>query len=337
MRIILDGMGGDNAPQSTVQGAIEALPFIEHDIFILGDESLIHDELSKYEFDGTRIHVIPTTEVITNDDSPVKAVRSKLDSSLVRGINMVKDGEGDLFVSAGSTGAMMAAGLFILQRITGIDRPAIATIYPILGKGFSLLVDAGANSECRASNYLEFAAMGSIYMEKVMEVENPKIGLVNIGVEEQKGTATIKEAYRLLSKSKLNFIGNVEARELPQGVCDVIVTDGFVGNVILKLTEGLALNILSTVKQKMMSSSLSKLGALLMKGKLKELKDEFDYSEYGGAPLLGVRGPIIKMHGSSNAKSVKNSIIKAVPFMEGNIIGIIETTIVNLKEISVAE
>lgn len=330
-------MGGDNAPQSTVQGAIEALPFIEHDIFILGDESLIHDELSKYEFDGTRIHVIPTTEVITNDDSPVKAVRSKLDSSLVRGINMVKDGEGDLFVSAGSTGAMMAAGLFILQRITGIDRPAIATIYPILGKGFSLLVDAGANSECRASNYLEFAAMGSIYMEKVMEVENPKIGLVNIGVEEQKGTATIKEAYRLLSKSKLNFIGNVEARELPQGVCDVIVTDGFVGNVILKLTEGLALNILSTVKQKMMSSSLSKLGALLMKGKLKELKDEFDYSEYGGAPLLGVRGPIIKMHGSSNAKSVKNSIIKAVPFMEGNIIGIIETTIVNLKEISVAE
>lgn len=330
-------MGGDNAPQSTVQGAIEALHFIEHDIFILGDESLIHDELSKYEFDGTRIHVIPTTEVITNDDSPVKAVRSKLDSSLVRGINMVKDGEGDLFVSAGSTGAMMAAGLFILQRITGIDRPAIATIYPILGKGFSLLVDAGANSECRASNYLEFAAMGSIYMEKVMEVENPKIGLVNIGVEEQKGTATIKEAYRLLSKSKLNFIGNVEARELPQGVCDVIVTDGFVGNVILKLTEGLALNILSTVKQKMMSSSLSKLGALLMKGKLKELKDEFDYSEYGGAPLLGVRGPIIKMHGSSNAKSVKNSIIKAVPFMEGNIIGIIETTIVNLKEISVAE
>lgn len=337
MRIILDGMGGDNAPQSTVQGAIEALHFIEHDIFILGDESLIHDELSKYEFDGTRIHVIPTTEVITNDDSPVKAVRSKLDSSLVRGINMVKDGEGDLFVSAGSTGAMMAAGLFILQRITGIDRPAIATIYPILGKGFSLLVDAGANSECRASNYLEFAAMGSIYMEKVMGVENPKIGLVNIGVEEQKGTATIKEAYRLLSKSKLNFIGNVEARELPQGVCDVIVTDGFVGNVILKLTEGLALNILSTVKQKMMSSSLSKLGALLMKGKLKELKDEFDYSEYGGAPLLGVRGPIIKMHGSSNAKSVKNSIIKAVPFMEGNIIGIIETTIVNLKEISVAE
>jgi len=337
LRIILDGMGGDNAPQSTVQGAIEALPFIEHDIFILGDEALIHNELSKYEFDGTRIQVIPTTELITNDDSPVKAVRSKLDSSLVRGINMVKDGEGDLFVSAGSTGAMMAAGLFILQRITGIDRPAIATIYPILGKGFSLLVDAGANSECRASNFLEFAAMGSIYMEKVMGVENPKIGLVNIGVEEQKGTATIKEAYRLLSKSKLNFIGNVEARELPQGVCDVIVTDGFVGNVILKLTEGLALNILSTVKQKMMSSTMSKLGALLMKGKLKELKDEFDYSEYGGAPLLGVRGPIVKMHGSSNAKSVKNSIIKAVPFMEGNIIGIIETTIVNLKEISVAE
>lgn len=330
-------MGGDNAPASTVQGAIEALPFIEHDILILGDEAMIHKELGKYKFDSTRIRVVPTTEIITNDDSPVKAVRSKLDSSMVRGINMVKDGEGDLFISAGSTGAMMAAGLFILQRITGIDRPAIAVIYPILGKGFSLLVDAGANSECRASNFLEFACMGSIYMEKVMGVSNPKIGLVNIGVEEQKGTATIKEAYGLLSKSKLNFIGNVEAREVSQGACDVIVTDGFVGNVILKLTEGLALNILSTVKQKMMSSGMAKIGALLMRGKLKELKDEFDYSEYGGAPLLGIRGPIVKMHGSSNAKAVKNSIIKSVPFMEEDIVGMIEAAILDLKEISVAK
>lgn len=337
MRIILDGMGGDNAPSSIVQGAIEALPFIDHDIFILGDDTAIHEELSKYEFDSTRIRVIASTQVITNDDSPVKAVRSKLDSSMVRGINMVKDGEGDLFVSAGSTGAMMAAGLFILHRITGIDRPAIATIYPILGRGFSLLVDAGANSECRASNYLEFAAMGSIYMEKVMGVDNPRIGLVNIGIEEKKGTATIKEAYGLLSKSKLNFIGNVEAREVPNGVCDVIVTDGFVGNVILKLTEGLASSILSTVKQKMLSSTMAKMGALMMKKELKELKDEFDYSEYGGAPLLGIRGPLVKMHGSSNAKSVRNTIIKAVPFMEGDIINTIEYAIVDLKEISVAE
>lgn len=337
MRIILDGMGGDNAPSSIVQGAVEASSFIEHEIFILGDEAIIQHELSKYEFDSRKIHVIATTEVITNDEPPVKAVRSKLDSSMVRGINMVKDGEGDLFVSAGSTGAMMAAGLFILHRITGIDRPAIATIYPILGRGFSLLVDAGANSECRASNYLEFASMGSIYMEKVMGVDNPKIGLVNIGVEEQKGTATIKEAYRLLSKSKLNFIGNVEARDIPQGVCDVIVTDGFVGNVILKLTEGLATSILSTVKQKMMSSTMSKIGAFLMKSKLRELKDEFDYSEYGGAPLLGIRGAVVKMHGSSNAKSVRNTIIKAVPFMEGDIINTIESTIVDLKEISIAE
>jgi glycerol-3-phosphate acyltransferase PlsX len=337
LRIILDGMGGDNAPSSIVQGAIEALPFIDHDIFILGDDTAIHEELSKYEFDSTRIRVIASTQVITNDDSPVKAVRSKLDSSMVRGINMVKDGEGDLFVSAGSTGAMMAAGLFILHRITGIDRPAIATIYPILGRGFSLLVDAGANSECRASNYLEFAAMGSIYMEKVMGVDNPRIGLVNIGIEEKKGTATIKEAYGLLSKSKLNFIGNVEAREVPNGVCDVIVTDGFVGNVILKLTEGLASSILSTVKQKMLSSTMAKMGALMMKKELKELKDEFDYSEYGGAPLLGIRGPLVKMHGSSNAKSVRNTIIKAVPFMEGDIINTIESAIVDLKEISVAE
>lgn len=337
MKIILDGMGGDNAPSSIVQGAVEAIPYIDHDVFILGDEAMIHEELAKYEFDPKRIHVIATTEVITNNDSPVKAVRSKIDSSMVRGISMVKDGEGDLFVSAGSTGAMMAAGLFILHRITGIDRPAIATIYPILGRGFSLLVDAGANSECRASNYLEFASMGSIYMEKVMGIENPKVGLVNIGIEEQKGTATIKEAHRLLSKSKLNFIGNVEAREIPNGICDVIVTDGFVGNVILKLTEGLATSILSTVKQKMMSSTMAKMGALLMKAELKELKNEFDYSEYGGAPLLGIRGPVIKMHGSSNAKSVKNTIIKAVPFMEGDIINTIESAVADMKEISVAE
>jgi glycerol-3-phosphate acyltransferase PlsX len=337
LKILLDGMGGDYAPASVVEGAVEALPFMHHEIVILGDEDQIGKELDKYKGNLGRISVVHTTEIITNDDAPVKAVRTKTDSSIVKGMNMLKNGEGDLFISAGSTGALMAAGLFILHRITGIDRPAIATIYPILSGGFSLLVDAGANAECRASNLLEFACMGSIYMESVMDVPNPSIGLVNIGTEAQKGTATIKEAYGLLEASKLHFIGNVEAREIPVGVCDVIVADGFVGNVILKLTEGLALNILSTVKKKITSGMVAKMGALILKGKFMELKEEFDYSEYGGAPLLGIRGPVIKMHGSSNAKAVKNSLIKAVPFMEENVVGRIESAIENLKEINIAD
>jgi glycerol-3-phosphate acyltransferase PlsX len=330
-------MGGDYAPAVVVEGAVEALPIVPHEIVILGDQEQIQRELEKYKGDLQRISIVHTTETITNDEPPVKAVRTKTDSSIVRGMNMVKAGEGDLFISAGSTGALMAAGLFILHRITGIDRPAIASIYPILGGGFSLLVDAGANAECRASNLLEFACMGSIYMERVMGVMDPSIGLVNIGAEAQKGTATIKETHGLLTSSKLNFIGNVEAREIPAGVCDVIVADGFVGNVILKLTEGLALNILSTVKKKFTSDVVAKMGALLLKGKLMELKEEFDYSEYGGAPLLGIRGPVIKMHGSSNGKAVKNSIIKAVPFMEENVVGLIESAIENLKEMNIAD
>lgn len=337
MRILLDGMGGDNAPRATVKGAVDAAAKIQHEIVILGDEKIIRAELDRYEYDRAKISIAHTTEVITNEEAPVKAVRTKLDSSLVRGISMLKEGQGDLFISAGSTGAMMAAGLFILKAIDGIDRPAIASIYPILGKGVSLLVDAGANSECRAGNLLQFACMGDIYMKKVMGVENPRIGLVNIGVEEQKGTGVIKEAYKLLANSNLNFVGNVEAREVPNGACDVIVADGFVGNVILKLTEGLALNILSTVKDKLTSGFVAKVGAALLYKKMMELKEEFDYSEYGGAPLLGIKGPIVKMHGSSNEKAVMNSILRAVPFMEGNVVEMIENAVAGLEEIGSVE
>lgn len=333
MRILLDGMGGDHAPEAIVQGAVQALKDIKHDISILGDEALIIKELSKYSEAGDRISVVPTSEVISNDDPPAKTVRSKKDSSLVKGMEMLKAGEGDIFISAGSTGALMAAGLFILHRLTGIDRPAIASVYPILGRSFSLLVDAGANSECRAANLVEFASMGSIYMEKVMGIKNPSVGLVNIGIEEQKGTAVIKEAYGMLKNSNLNFIGNVEAREVPRGACDVIVADGFVGNVILKLTEGLAMNIFSMVKAKITSGNIAKMGALLLKGAFKSLKEDLDYSEYGGAPLLGVRGPVIKMHGSSDAKGVRNSIVRAIPFMEGDVVSLIEKAVGEIKEL----
>ncbi|MEG0156053.1 MAG: phosphate acyltransferase PlsX [Anaerovoracaceae bacterium] len=338
MRVILDGMGGDNAPVEMVKGAVEASKLVDDQICIVGKEDLINAELAKYEYDQEKITVIHAEEVIENEDAPVKAVRTKKDSSMVKGINMVKSGEGDLFVSAGNTGALLAGGLFILGRIQGIDRPALASIYPIMGgKEPSLLLDAGANSECKPDNLLEFGIMGSIYMEKVLGRVNPRVGLVNLGVEENKGSTLTKASYELLEKSHVNFIGNVEAREVPKGACDVIVCDGFVGNVILKLTEGLAWNILKLLKQKFTDGAKAMLGAMFLKGKMRELKDEFDYSEYGGAPILGVKGPIIKMHGSSNAKAVKNTILKAIPYAKENVVEIIQNSVLDIEEIIISE
>ena len=337
MKIILDGMGGDNAPAAVVEGAVDASRLIDHEITITGDGELINKELSKRKYDLKQISVEHAPETITNDDAPVKAVRTKKDSSLVVGLNKLKEGEGDVFISGGNTGAIMAGGLFILGRIQGIDRPAIASAYPILGAGVSLLVDAGANSECKPNNLLEFGTMGSIYMEKVLDRKNPTVGLVNIGSEESKGTTVVKAAYELLAKSDVNFIGNVEAREVPKGACDVIVCDGFVGNVILKLTEGLAWNIFKLVKTKFTSGAAAKMGAVLLAGKLKELKKEFDYSEYGGAPILGLRKPVVKMHGSSSVKGVKNTILKAAPFAEENVISIIQNAVVDIEEILISE
>ncbi len=338
MKITVDGMGGDNAPLEIVKGVVEAAALTKHQIIIVGDESQINSELAKYKYNKEQISVVHASEVITNDDAPVKAVRTKQDSSMVKGINMVKNNEAELFVSAGNTGALMAAGLFILGRIQGIDRPAIASTYPILGKGgVSLLVDSGANSECKPNNLLEFATMGSIYMEKVLNVKDPTVGLVNIGTEETKGTTILKAAYELLSKSNLRFIGNVEAREIPKGACDVLVCDGFVGNVILKLTEGLAWSILALLKKKFTDGIVSKMGALLLSNKLKELKSEFDYSEYGGAPILGVKGAIVKMHGSSGSTAVKNAILKGIPFAENNVVQMIQNSVLELEEIIISE
>lgn len=338
MRIILDGMGGDNAPGEIVKGAVEASKLIEDEIVIVGDGDKIEFQLKKYKYSDEKISVKHASEVIENDDAPVRAVRRKKDSSMVVGLNMVKSEEGDLFISAGNTGALMAGALFNLGRIQGIDRPAIASIYPILGtKKPSLLVDAGANSECKPSNLLEFAMMGSIYMEKVLGRENPKIGLVNLGVEETKGSTLTKAAFGLLEKSHLNFSGNIEAREVPLGGADVVVCDGFVGNVILKLTEGLAINIVNLLKKKFTENARAKMGAVLLSKKLRSLKEEFDYTEYGGAPILGVKGPVVKMHGSSNANAVKNSILKAIPFAEENVVGIISESVFEIEEVLIEE
>ena len=322
MRIILDGMGGDNAPLEIVKGAVEASSKIDHQIVIVGRENEINAELAKYNYDESKIQVVHTSEVIENEDSPVKAIRRKTDSSMVKGLTMLKEGEGDLFISAGNTGAYMAGSLFILGRIPGIDRPAIASIYPIAGGALpSIIVDAGANSECRPANLLEFAIMGSLYMEKVMDRKNASVGLVNLGIEENKGTTVTKAAHKLLKEADINFIGNVEARDVPKGACDVIVCDGFTGNIILKLTEGFAWNLLKTMKKKFTDGISAKMGAMLLAGKVREIKDEFDYSEYGGAPILGVNGHVLKIHGSSGATAVRNAIIKGIPYAREDVVG----------------
>ena len=337
MKIILDGMGGDNAPEAIVEGAVLASREIEHQILIIGQEEKIRAELDNHRYDADKISVINATEIISNDEAPVRAVRSKKDSSIVRGINMVKHGEGDIFISAGSTGALLAGGLFILGGIQGIDRPALASIYPIIGGIPSLLVDAGANADCKPNNLLEFGMMGSIYMEKVLGREQPRVGLVNIGTEAAKGSTLTKAAYDLLEQSHLNFTGNVEAREVPKGACDVIVTDGFTGNILLKLTEGLAWNILQVIKQRFTDGVKAKLGAALLLDKIKGLKKEFDYSEYGGAPILGVRGPIVKMHGSSNANAVKNTILKGIPYVSEHVVDKIQNSVLEIEEITLSE
>ncbi len=337
MRIIVDGMGGDNAPAEIVKGCVEASKEISDEIWIVGREEEILKELKKYKFDQSQFKIINAEEVIDNCDAPVKAVRTKKNSSMVVGLNLLKSGSGDLFISGGNTGALMAGGLFILGRIPGIDRPAITSPYPIMGKGMSLLVDAGANAECKPNNLLEFGIMGSIYMEKVFGVERPAVGLVNIGAEESKGTTVIKAAHQMMKKSSLNFVGNVEAREVPYGVCDVIVCDGFVGNTILKLTEGFALNMFQFVKKKFTEGLKSKVGAMLLLDKIKALKDEFDYSSYGGAPILGVKGAVIKIHGSSNATAVKNGILRAIPYASGHVVQIIEDAVLALEEVERGE
>ena len=323
MRILLDGMGGDHAPECVVEGAIAAAGQISDEIVLIGQEELLRQLLNKYGYRGERIRIVHAGETISNDESPVRAVRRKKDSSIVIGMSMVRDGEGDVFISAGSTGALLAGGLFILGRVDGIDRPALATVYPVIGHEPSLLVDTGANAECKPKNLLDFGIMGSIYMDKVLGRENPTVGLVNNGSEEHKGTALTKAAHELLDRSSLNFIGNIEARDLQDAVCDVIVTDGFTGNVIIKLTEGMGLMVLRELKSRFMSSTRSKMGALLLSDQLRAIKSEFDYAEYGGAPILGVKGALLKMHGSSDARAVEQTILKAVPYVNENVVGII--------------
>lgn len=336
MKILIDGMGGDNAPQAIVAGAVAAAKEIPHEVMLIGRQQQLNECLAG-KSGADKITVIDAEEIIENHEAPVKAVRTKKNSSIVKGLNLLKNGEVDVFISAGSTGALLAGGLFILGRIQGIDRPTLATVYPVIGKEPSILVDTGANAECKPNNLLEFGIMGSIYMEKVIGRKNPTVGLINNGTEEGKGTTLTKAASELLEKSHLNYIGSVEARELPDGACDVIVTDGFTGNAVIKLTEGMGLMVLREMKRRFLSDGRSKLGAMLLKKQLYGIKKEFNYAEYGGAPFLGVKGAVLKMHGSSDALAVKQTILKAVPYVEGQVVETIQNSVLEIEEILISE
>lgn len=318
--IVVDGMGGDNAPDWIVQGVVEAVnEGARAHVTITGKEELIQAELSKYEYDKSKISVVDTSEEITCHDEPVAAVRTKKNSSLVVGCNMVKEGKADAFISAGSSGAVLVGGQIIVGRAKGVKRSPLAPLIPT-SKGFSLLIDCGANVDARPEHLLQFAKMGSIYMENIEGVKNPRVAIVNIGDEEEKGNALVKETYPLLKECKdINFVGNIEAREIPNGAADVIVCEAFVGNVILKLYEGLAKMLLTEIKKTLMSSLKSKIGGLLIKGSIGGLKDKFSAKNKGGAPLLGLKGLVIKIHGNSKNEEVKSAIFQCITFKENGV------------------
>ena len=318
--VALDAMGGDNAPKEMIKGAVQALEKTDAvQVLLVGKEDMIRAELAQYTYDKARIEVVNATEVIETAEPPVNAIRRKKDSSIVVGMKLVKEGQADAFVSAGSSGAVLVGGQVIVGRIKGVERPPLAPLIPT-EKGVSLLVDCGANVDARPSHLVQFAKMGSIYMEHVVGIKNPKVGIVNIGAEEEKGNALVKETFPLLKEEKdINFIGSVEAREIPHGQADVVVCEAFAGNIILKLFEGVGSVLISEIKKGMMESLRSKIGALLVKPALKKTLKSFDSSEYGGAPLLGLNGLVVKTHGSSTAKEICNTIIQCVTFKEQKI------------------
>ncbi|MCR5338303.1 MAG: phosphate acyltransferase PlsX [Lachnospiraceae bacterium] len=321
-RVVLDAMGGDNAPGEIVKGGILALEK-QQDLFLylLGDEQAIREELKKYSYDEKRVEVRHCSETIEMAEPPVKAIQKKKDSSIVRGMTMIRKGEADAFVSAGSTGAVLVGGQILVGRLKGIERPPLAPLIPTDNeRGCSLLIDCGANVDARPSMLVQFARMGSVYMESVMGIKNPKVGIVNIGAEEEKGNALVKETFPLLKECKdLNFVGSVEARDIPSGVVDVVVCEAFTGNIILKMYEGVALTLLAKVKQGMLSTLRSKIGALLVKPALKKTLKSFSMDQYGGAPMLGLKGLVVKTHGSSESVEICNSILQCSQFKQQGI------------------
>ena len=329
VNVAVDAMGGDNAPFEIVKGAVDAVN--ENDkvaVTLVGREEIVKAELAKYKFDESRITVVNADDVIEPAEPPVHAIRRKKESSLVIALKLVKEGKADAFVSAGSTGAVLVGGQAIVGRIKGIDRPPLAPVLPT-SKGPALLVDCGANVDARSDHLVKFARMGSIYMKYVMGIENPRVAIVNIGAEEEKGNALVKETFPLLKEcDDINFIGSIEARDVPSGYADVMVCDAFVGNCILKMFEGVGATLFSEIKASLMSSFRSKLGALLIKPALKKVLKKYDASEYGGARMIGLKGLVVKSHGSSKAKEIRNSIFQCVSFVEADITGKIRESLI---------
>jgi glycerol-3-phosphate acyltransferase PlsX len=327
MRIAIDAMGGDHAPGEIVLGAMDAVSQLDNvNITLIGDENKIKPFLTN----DKNITIIHTEEMITGEDEPVRAVRRKKKASLVLMAKEVKEKRADGCISAGNTGALMSAGLFVVGRTPGIDRPALSPTLPTIdGKGF-LLLDVGANAEAKAHHLVQYAIMGSIYTEKVRAISNPTVGLLNVGTEDGKGNDLTKKAFAQMQNAPVNFIGNVEARDLLSGVADVVVTDGFTGNVALKTIEGTAMTVFSMLKETLTSSLKTKLAAGLVKGDLKQLSKKLDYSEYGGAGLFGLAAPVIKAHGSSKRRAVFNAIKQACYMIEHNVTNTIEKTVTSM-------
>lgn len=329
MKVIIDMYGGDNAPKAPILGAAMAAKELGVEIVAVGNEAEMRKICEENDISGFEFIDAPMVMPVCAE--PTEVMKSYKESSLAVGLKALADGRGDAFVSAGSTGAIVVGATLIVKRIKGIKRAALASVIPGLDRSYMLL-DLGANVECRPEMLCQFASMGSIYMNKLEGVENPEVGLINIGAEESKGGELQKEAYKLLKESDLNFIGNVEPRDLPKGVCDVAVADGWTGNIVLKLTEGLVSAFGKKLKGVMMSSPLTKLGALTMKGALTDFKKSMDYTERGGAPLLGIAKPVIKAHGSSDPKAFMNAVRQAKAFYEQDVVGHISAAVAAQKE-----
>ena len=320
VKVVVDAMGGDNAPVEIIKGAVAAIKEnSEVQVIFTGKQEVIEEELKQYEYNKEQVEIVDAREVIEMAEPPVNAIRTKKDSSIVKGMGLVKEGQADAFVSCGSTGAVLVGGQVLIGRLPGVQRPPLAPLLPT-AKGMALLIDCGANVDAKPSYLVQFAKMGTVYMKNIMGIENPRVGIVNNGAEEEKGNALVKETFPLLKACPdINFVGSVEARDIPNGDVDVIVCDAFVGNVILKLYEGVGMTLVKLIKDSMMSTTRGKIGGMLVKPGMKQVMKKFSTDEYGGAPLLGLKGLVVKSHGSSKAEEVKNSVLQCVDFKKSNI------------------
>ncbi len=326
LRIVIDAMGGDQAPEEIVKGAVDAVKsFSDLTCILTGKEGKINRILDNYEYNVDSIEVVDASQVVTMSDKPSEVLRKKKDSSLIVGTNLVKDNNAEALISAGNTGAVMASGIFNIGRVSEVKRPPIATVFPSkIGK--TIVLDAGANVDSNPQHLIQFAIMGQIYAEQVLNITNPRVGLLSIGEEKEKGNKLNKNTYKLMEKeSKINnFIGNIEGRDIFKGNCDVVVCDGFVGNIVLKTTEGVASFVFDLLKETLTKNLKSKLGAMLLKDELKKMKEKVDYKQYGGAPLLGLQGLVIISHGSSDSQAIFSAIKVAREAIQNNVVQIIE-------------